>query len=100
MSETFYNIIGGKPVVARDATWFESRNPADTRDSLGRMVESGTREVAGAVEAAVEAARGWGRTPAPSRAAVLREVVEAIERHGDELARLMTREMGKPLRES
>jgi aldehyde dehydrogenase (NAD+) len=100
MSETFYNIIGGKPVVPPDAAWFESRNPADTRDCLGRLVESSPREVAEAAEAARTAGRGWGATPAPSRAALLREVVAAVERRGDELARLMTREMGKPLRES
>jgi acyl-CoA reductase-like NAD-dependent aldehyde dehydrogenase len=46
------------------------------------------------------AAPGWAATPAPGRASLLREVVGAVERHSDELARLMTREMGKPLRES
>jgi alpha-ketoglutaric semialdehyde dehydrogenase len=100
MSEMFYNIVGGKPVVPLDAAWFESHNPADTRDCLGRFVESGPREVAEAAEVARSAAPGWGATPAPGRASLLRQVVGAVERHGDELARLMTREMGKPLRES
>ena len=70
MSEMFYNIIGGKPVVPPDAAWFESLNPADTRDCLGRFVESGPREVAEAAQAARLAAPGWGTTPAPSRASL------------------------------
>jgi hypothetical protein len=41
MSETFYNIVGGTGAVPADNAWFESRNPADTRDRLGRFVESG-----------------------------------------------------------
>jgi acyl-CoA reductase-like NAD-dependent aldehyde dehydrogenase len=100
MSETFYNIIGGKPVVPPDAAWFESRNPADMRDCLGRFVESGPDAIAQAAESARMAAAEWAGTPAPGRASILTSVVAAIERHGDELARLMTREMGKPLRES
>jgi aldehyde dehydrogenase (NAD+) len=100
MSETFYNIIGGKPVVPPDAAWFESRNPADTRDSLGRFVESGPDAIAQAAESARTAAAEWAATPAPGRAAILTNVIAAVEQHSDELARLMTHEMGKPLRES
>lgn len=100
MSETFYNLIGGRAVVPVDATWFESRNPADTRDCLGRFVDSDVRAVAEAAEEARSAFMAWSATPAPTRAATLRSVIAAVEKHGDELARLMTREMGKPLRES
>jgi alpha-ketoglutaric semialdehyde dehydrogenase len=100
VSETFYNIIGGAAVVPPDAAWFESRNPADTRDCLGRFVDSGAPEVAEATEAARTAAPGWAGVPASNRAALLREAVGTLARHADELARLMTREMGKPLRES
>ena len=100
MSEIFYNIIGGKPVVLPDTAWFESCNPADTRDCLGRFPQSSPHEVAQAAQAAQQAAPEWATTPAPTRASLLREAVVALERHGEELARLMTREMGKPLRES
>jgi len=100
MSERFYNIVGGTSVVSSDSAWFDSRNPADTHDCLGQFLESRPRDVAQAAEAARTSAPDWAATPAPSRAVLLREVVGAIERHGDELAGLMTREMGKPLRES
>lgn len=100
MSETFYNIIGGRTVVPDDAQWFESRNPADHNDCLGRFVDSSPDIVAHAVEAARSAALEWGLMPAPSRAALLNKVITAIEKRGGDLAQLMTREMGKPLRES
>ncbi len=100
MAETFYNIIGGRAVVPDNVTWFESRNPADKNDCLGRFVESRPRDIAVAGEAARAAFGSWSMTPAPTRGTVLRGVIAAIEKHGDELARLMTREMGKPLRES
>ncbi len=87
-------------MVPPNAAWFESHNPADTRDCLGRFVESDIHAVGEAAESARATAADWANTPAPSRAALLREVLGAITRHGDELARLMTREMGKPLRES
>ena len=99
MSETFYNIIGGQAVVPDHAAWFESHNPADRRDCLGRFVDSGPEVVAQACEAAQAAAPEWAATPAPSRAAVLHTVVAAIEKYSADLAQLMTREMGKPLRE-
>ena len=100
MTETFFNIIDGQQVVPAGAAWFESLNPADGSDCLGRFIESTPDMVALAVESAERAAVEWAATPAPSRAAVLNTVMAAIEQHADELARLMTREMGKPLRES
>ncbi len=100
MTETFFNIIDGQPAVSQPATWFESLNPGDTSDCLGRFIESTPQIVAQAAESARAAATAWAATPAPSRAAVLNTVMSAVEKHADELARLMTREMGKPLRES
>jgi alpha-ketoglutaric semialdehyde dehydrogenase len=78
MSETFYNIVGRTSVVPPNTAWFESRNPADTRDCLGRFVESDRHAVGEAAEAARAAAAGWANTPAPSRATLLRQVIGAI----------------------
>ncbi len=100
MSETLYNIIDTHAMVPANATWFESRNPADTRECVGRFVESGPNEIAQAAESARAAATAWAATPAPHRATLLTHVIAAIERQSDELARCMTHEMGKPLRES
>ena len=100
MTKEYQNFIGGTWETPSAARWFESRNPADISDCLGRFIESGPDEVARAAQAAAAAAAAWGEMPAPQRAVLLRHVVGAIASRADELARLMTREQGKPLAES
>ncbi len=100
MAERFPNLISGTASQPADARWFESRNPANTNDCLGLAIDSDAAEVARAVAAAQVAAAGWAATPAPTRSQLLLNVTAAIDEHRDELAQLMTREMGKPLRES
>jgi acyl-CoA reductase-like NAD-dependent aldehyde dehydrogenase len=54
-------------------------------------------DVAEAVEAANQAAPGWARLSAFDRAAWCDQVAAAIERHGEELGRVLTTDQGKPL---
>lgn len=100
VTDTYQNYIGGAWEQPEAPSWFESHNPADTSDCLGRFIDSGPAEVERAASAAAEAAQSWGETPAPQRAVLLQRAVDAIDTHKDELARLMTREQGKPLGES
>jgi aldehyde dehydrogenase (NAD+) len=100
VTREYQNYIDGAWEQPETPAWFESYNPADTGDCLGRFVESGPADVARAAGAAAAVAQTWGDTPAPQRAALLQRAVSAIEAHKDELARLMTREQGKPLGES
>src|SRR5205085_1761222 len=53
-----------------------------------------------AVESAKRGFARWRRTPAPARGDVLRVVGDIMTRRKDEIADLMTREMGKPLTET
>lgn len=100
VTEQYGNLIAGEWEIPDGARWFESCNPADLRDSLGQFVDSGVEEVHRAAGAAAAAAPAWGAMPAPGRAAILQRAVAALEAHENELARLMTREQGKPLGES
>jgi aldehyde dehydrogenase (NAD+) len=100
VNREYQNYIGGAWEQPPTPSWFESYNPADTGDCLGRFVESGPAEIGRAACAAACVAQTWGDTPAPQRAALLQRAVAAIEGRKDELARLMTREQGKPLSES
>ena len=99
MSRTFHNCIGGQWVPARSGQTFTNRNPA-TGEILGEFPASGPEDVAAAVEAAAEAQRAWRLTPAPKRAEILFRAGEIIRARKDELARAMTREMGKVLEEA
>ena len=68
MAKTFKNFIGGSWVAPSTGTWFENRNPADTRDLIGRFPDSGAADVQAAVRSAKRGFEIWRRTPAPARA--------------------------------
>ena len=98
--KTFKNYIAGAWVDPTTAAWAENRNPADTTDLIGRFPLSGADDVNRAVAAARAGFERWRRTPAPARGDVLRRVGEILTARKDELADIMTREMGKPLAET
>ena len=100
MGDAFQNFIGGKWVPAQAGETFESRNPANTDDVLGTFPRSAVEDVDRAVRAAKEAYPDWMATPAPERADYLLRVALLLEQRIDEWAELMTREMGKTLKES
>lgn len=75
-------------------------NPADSADRIATVPDSTAGDVDAAVAVARGAAPAWAATPAPARGDVLRRWNELIGEHTEELAALMTREMGKPLAES
>ncbi|MER3456841.1 MAG: aldehyde dehydrogenase [candidate division GAL15 bacterium] len=96
---TYLNYIGGRWQPARSGAVFESVDPA-TGEVLGVCARSGIEDVADAVAAAREAYPKWRKVPAPRRAEVLFRAAELLVRRKEELAQLMTREMGKILLES
>jgi aldehyde dehydrogenase (NAD+) len=100
MTKTFQNFIGGRWVAPTSGAHFENRNPADTRDLIGQFPLSDAADVAAAVASAKRGFELWRRTPAPARGDVLRRVGEIMVARKEELADLMTREMGKPLAET
>jgi acyl-CoA reductase-like NAD-dependent aldehyde dehydrogenase len=94
------NYIGGQWVPARAGRTMEDRNPADAADLLGEVARSDSDDVAAAVAAAKGAYAEWTATPMPRRGDRLLRIGLALEREKDALARLMTREMGKTLKEA
>ena len=94
------NFIGGKWVAARSGRTMEDRNPADAEDLLGEVARSEADDVADAVEAAKAAYHDWFAIPMPARGDFLLRLGLALENQKEELARLMTREMGKTLKEA
>jgi acyl-CoA reductase-like NAD-dependent aldehyde dehydrogenase len=94
------NLIGGRWVAAGDGRTFENRNPADRDDLVGIFQRSGARDVEAAVSAAREAFPAWRRTPAPKRAECLYAAGNLLKARKEDIARRMTREMGKVLAET
>lgn len=97
---TLQNFIAGAWVDPSTGKYFDNVNPADTSDIIGRFPLSAAADVAKAVESAKRGFELWKRTPAPARGDVLRRVGEILTARKEELADLMTREMGKPLAET
>ena len=100
MAETFHNYIGGNWVAAKTGATFESRNPAHPTQVLGVFQRSNAEDVAAAVAVAEKAHRSWRLTPAPHRADIILKATMIIEQRKEELAQLMTREMGKVISEA
>ncbi len=100
MTKTFRNFIGGRWVAPSTRAYLENRNPADLRDLIGRFPDSGKEDVDAAVRSAAEGFRIWSRVPAPSRGDVLRRIGDLLVERKEEIARAMTREMGKVLAET
>ncbi len=71
-----------------------------TAESLCEVADASTDDAKAALDAAVETGPEWSQTAPRDRGEVLRRAFEAITKRADELALLMTLEMGKPLKES
>src|SRR5687767_1640339 len=100
MPTTFRNFIAGRWVRPSTGRYFENRNPANTRDLIGRFPDSGAEDVNAAVQSATEGFRKWSRLPAPARGDVLKRVGDLLTERKEAIARAMTREMGKVLPET
>jgi acyl-CoA reductase-like NAD-dependent aldehyde dehydrogenase len=98
-AEVFHNYIGGKWQGAADGRTFPNYDPA-TGELLGYFPLSSEADVAAAVEAARQAFASWRLVPAPRRGEILFRAGELLLRRKEELARTMTREMGKILKET
>jgi alpha-ketoglutaric semialdehyde dehydrogenase len=100
MPETFYNYIDGEWREAIKGGTFESINPAHRGDVIGVFQRSTAEDAAAAVDAAARAQRAWREVPVPERGELLFTVAHLLEERKEELARLMTREMGKVIDEA
>ncbi|MGH9822435.1 MAG: aldehyde dehydrogenase family protein [Blastocatellia bacterium] len=99
-AEEYRNYIGGKWIAPASGNYIENRNPADTRDLVGRFPASTADDIDRAVGAAAAALPAWRKTPAPRRAEILFRAGELLIHRKEEFARAMTREMGKVLKET
>jgi succinate-semialdehyde dehydrogenase/glutarate-semialdehyde dehydrogenase len=91
--------IGGK--------WRESSNGAtvpvedpSTEGPLCSVADATADDAVAALDAACDAAESWAATPPRDRGEILRRTFELMNARIDDLALLMTLEMGKPLAES
>lgn len=91
-------IDGGWHAAATEAT-FDVVDPA-TEDVIARVADAQPQDGDAALTAADHAQAAWGETPPRERAELLRSIFDAVIEHTEELALLITLEMGKSLNEA
>src|SRR5581483_4474349 len=95
MRSIYKNYIGGRWIAAASGETFENRNPADQRDLIGLFPDSAAEDIDAAARAARRALSSWRLIPAPKRGEIIFKAGEILKRRKEEIARAMTREMGK-----
>src|SRR5881409_4156853 len=98
-TRTVQNYIDGRWLDPAEGGTFEDTNPA-TGELIANVAKSTVADVDRAVDAARRALDGWRLYPAPKRGEILFRAGEIMLARKDDLAREMTREMGKVLAEA
>jgi gamma-glutamyl-gamma-aminobutyraldehyde dehydrogenase len=91
--------IDGDFVDAASGKTYEVENPANGL-RLAEVAECDVEDVERAVAAARRAAPGWAATPPAERKRILLKFADLIDAHADELARIETLDVGKPISDS
>jgi succinate-semialdehyde dehydrogenase / glutarate-semialdehyde dehydrogenase len=91
--------IGGEWRDATGGGTLEVIDPA-TEEALCEVADATPEDAMAALDAAVEAQKEWGSSAPNDRAGILWKAFELLMERADELATLMTLEMGKPVAES
>ena len=94
-----FSIVGGKAAPGRGET-LVSRNPANLEDEVAEVRLVDVEQFVDACRQARGAQREWAAVPAPVRARAIEQMGRLVEANKEALARLITREIGKPYRES
>jgi aldehyde dehydrogenase (NAD+) len=93
------SVIAGSPVVGAAGST-TSTNPARLDDVVAEVSLASSEQVLEAFRAAKAAQPAWAATPAPVRGQVIARIGRLVEANAEALAKLVTREVGKPIAEA
>ena len=97
---TVASIVAGRPETAAPGGRASSLNPARASERVVDVLLGDAGTFVAACRAARAAQPAWAATPAPTRGRAIQQIGRLVEANKDALARLVTREMGKPYAES
>jgi acyl-CoA reductase-like NAD-dependent aldehyde dehydrogenase len=100
MAQTVSAVIGGSPVQGAPAGRFSSTNPAHLDEVVADVALGDAPLLVTAARAARQAQRAWAAVPAPIRGRAIAHIGRLVEANKEELARLVSREIGKPYPEA
>ena len=99
-SRTVASIVGGRALDDAACGRLTSTNPARNDATVAEVLLGDAGTFVSACRAAREAQREWANVPAPIRSQVIKKIGRLVESNKEALARLVTREIGKPYTES
>jgi alpha-ketoglutaric semialdehyde dehydrogenase len=99
-ARTIASIVAGRPVEDAPGGRETSTNPARTDEAVAEVLLGDAGTFLGAARAARDAQRAWAGVPAPIRGRAIQQIGRLVEENKEALARLVTREIGKPFNES
>ncbi|MEA2269678.1 MAG: alpha-ketoglutaric semialdehyde dehydrogenase, partial [Solirubrobacteraceae bacterium] len=99
-TRTVASIVNGRPATGAPGGSATSTNPANTEDVVAEVRLGDEATLVAACEAARAAQPEWAAVPAPIRGRAVQQIGRLVEDNKEALARLVTREIGKPYAES
>jgi len=99
MSRSLTSVIAGEPASGAGGR-ITSTNPARTSEVVAEVALGDAGTFAAAARAARAAQPGWADVPAPVRGRAIAHIGRLVEANSEALARLVTREIGKPYAEA
>jgi alpha-ketoglutaric semialdehyde dehydrogenase len=100
VTPTVASIIDGRSASDAPGGRVQSTNPAQLDDVVADVLLGDASTFVDAARAARGGQPAWAATPAPRRGRAIQQVGRIVERNKEALARLVTREIGKPYPES
>jgi alpha-ketoglutaric semialdehyde dehydrogenase len=100
MTRTITSVISGTPAGGAPGGVILDRNPARFDDVVARVELGDAATFVAATRAARAAQPGWADVPAPVRGRAIAHIGRVVEANAETLARLVTREIGKPYAEA
>jgi alpha-ketoglutaric semialdehyde dehydrogenase len=99
-ARTVASIVRGRTLEDAPGGTFDSVNPARAAETVAEVLLGDAGTFVAACRAARESQRKWAAVPAPIRSRVIRKIGRIVENNKEALARLVTREIGKPYTEA
>jgi alpha-ketoglutaric semialdehyde dehydrogenase len=100
MSRSISSVIAGTRVLDAPGGRITSTNPARTDEVVAEVALGDASVFVAAAQAARKAQPGWADVPAPVRGRAIAHIGRLVEANAEPLARLVTREIGKPYAEA
>lgn len=93
------NLVAGEFKDASNGAVIEVYNPA-TNELLDIVPNATAEDVDACVKKAMEAQKAWAKTPIHERGRIIEKFADLVEENAEDLAVLLCKETGKPIREA